>query len=110
MSERSFESQLASLYRQAPPSPDDRAFLAQVDAELTRHVRRRRLLLAALGAVGGAVSVTAILRLEAAAGMRDLLRSAFHVVASVELGVATTAVLIASLALPVLMRALIDPK
>ena len=110
MSERNFEAQLASLYRETPPSPDDRAFLAQVDVELTRHVRRRRLVLAALGGVGGAVSAAAIVRLDAAAGLRELLRSAFHAVASVEWGFATLAVLIASLLVPVLMRTLIDPK
>lgn len=110
MSERSFEEQLASLYREAPPSPDDRAFLAHVDEELTRQLRRRRFVLTALGGGGGAVSAAAIVRLEAASGVRELLLSAFHATASVEWGFATPAILIGSLLVPVLMRTLIDPK
>lgn len=110
MSERSFEEQLAALYREAAPSPDDRAFLAKVDAELTRHLRRRRLVLASLGGIGGAVSVAAIVRFEAAAGVRELFGSALQTAASVQWGFTTTTLLIVSLLVPVLMRVLIDPK
>lgn len=110
MSEPDFESQLAALYRDPPALPDDRAFLAKVDAELTRQLRRRRLVLTALGGAGGAVSVAAIVRLDAAAGVRELCTNALHSLAAVQWGFATTALLIVALLVPVMMRALIDPK
>lgn len=110
MSEPDFAAQLAAMYRETQPAADDRAFLWRVDAELTRHLRRRRLLLAALGGVGGAVSIAAIVRLDAATGLRELLHVALHAAGSVEWGFATTALLIVSLLVPVFVRGMIDPK
>jgi hypothetical protein len=110
VSEPSFESQLAALYRETPPAHDERAFLAKVDAELSRQLHRRRLVLTLLGGVGGAVSLAAIVQLEATAGLRERLASALHTLASVEWGFATSAALIVSLLVPVFMRAVIDPR
>lgn len=113
MSEPDFESQLAALYREPSTLPDDAAFLAQVDAQIDQHVRRRRWILISLGLFGGAITFAALLRLganvrskQAFALILDAVAGAFSSPWSSGLVV----LLVALLVLPAFMRAAIDPK
>jgi hypothetical protein len=107
-----FESQIAALYRDPRPLADDAAFLAQVDANLERYLLRRRWVLTTLGILGGGITVSALVYLEADDMLRRFLASGLDLVAGVNAipwaGVAVA--LIGLLALPALMRNVIDPS
>jgi hypothetical protein len=113
VSEPDFESQLAKLYREVPPQPDDEAFLSGVESRLDAHVRSRRRLLTGLGLLGGFVTLAALAQFEATATLQQFVTEALDAataVLSMAWGSAAALALIALLALPAFMRAVIDPK
>jgi hypothetical protein len=123
VSEPDFQSQLAELYRVTPRQADDDAFLAQIDAALDVHLRRRRWILTLLGMLGGGITFAAFVRLEANALLQRFFASTFDVFVgltsmspismtpiSMTWGVVATGVVIALLLLPAFMRTVIDPK
>jgi hypothetical protein len=113
VSEPDFQSQMAALYRVSPRQSDANAFLAQMDAALDAHLRRRRWLLALLGMLGGGVTFAAFIRLEPSALLQRFFASTFDLLAAVtsmSWGMAATGVVIVLLLLPAFMRAVVDPK
>jgi hypothetical protein len=123
VSEPDFESQLSALYRVTPRQADDDAFVAQIDAALDAHLRRRRWILTLLGMAGGGITFAAFARLEASVLLQRFFASTFDVLVgltsmspismtpiSMTWGVVATGAVIALLLLPAFMRTVIDPK
>ena len=113
MSEHDFEGQVAALYRDAPATADDAAFLAHLDALVSRRRRTRWWVLTTLGALGASTTVLLLGRAEVGAIVERSLGSAQAVLAgvsSVPWNAAAALVLVSLLLLPAFIRSLVDPK
>ena len=113
MSAHDFEAQVAAVYRDAGPAPDTAAFLAHVDASISRQRRLRRWVLATLGTVGAATTIMVLGREEVTAIIEGWLGSAHAMLAevsSIPWDFAAGLVLVTLLILPAFVRSLVDPK